>query len=334
METTTLNRAAFDESRQIAEEVFHVLQTIDPVRWRTGVEAAARDRLGRIRAQLQGLLDSKAFATSDAAVRQLQERLRHMARLLEEFQQRRAERLDRTEPDDAEASDLRNLRSRLQPAYAAVAHWLQTHAVEVPTLRPTNHFRSVFHVCTGLILLVSIQHLMDDAQRLVACWIFVAVAWSLEAIRKWMPASNRWIMLPFRQVAHPHEHHGVNSATWYGTAMLLMALFSTTPAASVGIIVLAFGDPFAALIGRRYGRIRLVANRSLEGTTAFVLMGMLAAWVMLSVYYPDLPTSTAIAAAFAGGLAGALAELFSYRLDDNFTIPLAATAASMAVFAL
>ena len=103
-----------------------------------------------------------------------------------------------------------------------------------------------------------------------------------------------------------------------------MLAFLVEPRVSaVAVTVLAFADPAAGLVGRRLGRIRLVHGRSLEGSLTFVVVGALVAWALLMVSYGSVtphPVRMALGAAVCGGLA----ELFSRRLDDNLTVPLAA----------
>jgi dolichol kinase len=91
----------------------------------------------------------------------------------------------------------------------------------------------------------------------------------------------------------------------------------------------------AALVGRRFGRIKLLHGRSLEGSLAFIASGALAAFGLLMVFHPALGLGNAAAMALAGALAGAVAELVSFRVDDNFSIPLsAASGAALAVWGL
>ena len=140
---------------------------------------------------------------------------------------------------------------------------------------------------------------------------------------------NALLMKLFGRVAHPHEHHRVNSSTWYVTALLLLAIFSPPLSSSIGVVVLAVADPAAAFIGRRYGTIRLCANRSLEGTLGFFATGLVSAFAVLLALGPH-PFASMLAVAAVAAAAGALAELLSTRLDDNFTIPVVvATAAAV-----
>jgi dolichol kinase len=200
-------------------------------------------------------------------------------------------------------------------------------AVRVPVTRPTNVTRSLFHVASGVVSLALLRLLPGRAWLIVASGAFFVAAWSMELARRRSGVVNERLMRFFAPIAHPHERHQVNSSTWYVTALLLLSLVSPLRAAEVGVVVLAVADPMAGLMGRRFGRIRLRAGRSLEGTLAFLVSGVLAVLALLTVFHGMLPWPTRVVLAGAGAVAGALAELFSGRLDDNFTIPVASTAA-------
>ncbi len=105
--------------------------------------------------------------------------------------------------------------------------------------------------------------------------------------------------------------------------LLLIVLFRDrmeVAAASWGI--LAAGDSAAGLFGRRFGRRTLAWNRtkSLEGTAAFVLGAVAAAWALL-VWMGRQPLE-AVLLAVPTALFGALIESLPWRLSDNLTVPL------------
>jgi dolichol kinase len=193
-------------------------------------------------------------------------------------------------------------------------------------IRATNYTRSVFHLGSALFAL-GLMHLLPGRAWLVGVSAAFAVSgWTMEIARRRSVAVNERLMALFSPVAHPHERHRVNSSTWYVSALLVLALFAPVRAAEVGVLVLGVADPAAGLIGRRFGRTRLIAGRSLEGSIGFVVAGALAAGGWLAVTGP-LPLPSLAIVAFAGAVTGALAELGSTRLDDNFTIPVSVTAA-------
>jgi dolichol kinase len=135
----------------------------------------------------------------------------------------------------------------------------------------------------------------------------------------------------FAPIARPRERVQVNSATWYMTALVLLASTGSTIVAAVGVAVLGFADPTAAIVGRRFGRVKLVNGRTLEGTITFAVVGAAAALGVMAWLSAPPPLPIVFLIAAASGTAGALAELFSRRVDDNFAIPLVSAAAAVAV---
>ena len=103
-------------------------------------------------------------------------------------------------------------------------------------------------------------------------------------------------------------------------ALLVNLLFPAWIAASA-LAVMLTGDAAAALIGRRFGRHKIVNGKSLEGTASFVIVGFLALSVVLLITQQP---AAYYGAGFIAVFMAALAELFQkqLRLDDNLTIPL------------
>jgi dolichol kinase len=103
-------------------------------------------------------------------------------------------------------------------------------------------------------------------------------------------------------------------------AAALTCLFFVPLCAAAGMAVLMTADAAAALIGRKFGKRKLVNGKSLEGTLAFVLTGVLAAGVCISA----VGVSSLLPYVLPAVILAALAELFQKQLkvDDNFSIPL------------
>lgn len=176
--------------------------------------------------------------------------------------------------------------------------------------------------CLGLVALLPIGALK---------WIsggFAVTGWIFEITRRVWPQWNDRLIWVFSAVAHPRERFVINSSTWYVTALLALSLTEDPMLCTVGVAVLGAGDPIAAVVGRRWGRVRLLYSRTLEGSLAFVVVGTVVAWGLLAVLVPDIPPLTALGLAAVGSGAGAAAELVSGRVDDNLSIPLAAAAAA------
>lgn len=219
------------------------------------------------------------------------------------------------------------LKTQLRDAYAGFATALRTEQVVVPELRPTNYARSFLHAGAAVVCLALIV-LLTPRQLPWAAGAFALWAWGMETARRVSPRANEWMMRLFDVIAHEQERFRVNSATWYMTALVLLALTFSPILAGVSVAVLGFGDPLAGLAGRRFGRIRLVNGRTLEGSLVFVTVGTLAAVGAMHLVGASLSPGTTWLTALAAALAGGLAELLSRRIDDNLSIPLSSAAAA------
>ena len=306
------------ESSDLARELHALLQSIDPARWRQDMADKARQKLDHIREQLTRILDSYEAPQQGSSMAMLYETLQNLARQMEELC-----------PDtDQSAARMKEqwhqLQTRLQPTYANMAVCLEPLAKPVPSLRPTNWGRSIFHLTNSVMCLLLVQHVLDRTGMIIVACGFALFAWTLEALRSKYKGVTEFCMIFLRKFAHPHEHYRVNSSTWFCTALGIMSLTTMPLAASVGIMVLGLADPVAAIVGRRYGRIRLHNSRTLEGSLAFVVSGFVVSLVILSIYYPSVSLGAGLIIAACGAVFGAVAELFSARLDDNLTIPVAA----------
>jgi dolichol kinase len=203
-------------------------------------------------------------------------------------------------------------------------------------LRPTNYVRSVFHVGSALVALLVIEASPWRSLVLGVALAFSAFAWTSELLRRRSPKVNALLMRLFGPVAHHHEHERINSATWFSTALVVLAATGSSIIPAVAVTVLGVGDPLAGLVGRRFGKHTLIHGRSLEGTLAFFFSATLASFAVLRVLHSSgLSAGAALVVAGVAAFAGAVAELVSLKLDDNLSVPLSAAAgAGLALFCL
>ncbi len=226
-----------------------------------------------------------------------------------------------------DASTWDALRADLSEAYESLTSILTADDPDKPA-RPINYNRSLFHAGSGVFALTLALAVLPLVQLVWVSGGFAVWSWSCEIARRVSPRANAVLMRGFKHVAHPSEWNRVNSATWYATAVFGLTLTGSLPLMVVPVAVLAFGDPAAGILGRKFGRTPLVHGRSLEGTSAFVVVGTLAGALTLALARPEYGLFELLIVAGAAGLAGALAELFSRSVDDNLSVPLAAFAAT------
>jgi len=298
-------------------EIYSLLRDIDPSRWRDDLEAAMRARLSRVQEGVAQL----AASVRDERLSAARAKLEEMSRLL-----RDCAPSYRLPDSSAIKAEWLAFRARVAPAYEAVAVSLRAQAIDVPSLRPTNYARTLFHVASAVGSLLLLEMVLPLRSLPWITGGFALVCWTLEITRRRSAWWNDRLLefAFFKRIVHPRERHQVNSSTWYATALFVLALLRAPTIAVVALAVLGLADPAAAVVGRRWGRTRIARNRSLQGSLAFFFTGVIAAWAALLAFHPAAGLGGSLAIAAGATLAGTTAELLSTRLDDNFTVPLAA----------
>ncbi|HYE79648.1 MAG TPA: phosphatidate cytidylyltransferase, partial [bacterium] len=110
--------------------------------------------------------------------------------------------------------------------------------------------------------------------------------------------------------------------------VILLGIFWGRPdraAAMAGLMALAWGDAFAAIIGRRYGRLRYRVfgeQRSLEGSFTMYCFSFLAVMTVLAIEHPDLRLMDRTTLAVVVAVGCTLLEAIALRGMDNLWIPL------------
>ncbi len=125
--------------------------------------------------------------------------------------------------------------------------------------------------------------------------------------------------LQMRQLFKASEHRRFSSMTSFLVAIFLIFLVFPDHLPYLGLGFLTMGDLFGKIVGIRFGRVPLLRGRTLEGSLAFTAGGLAAAW-LLRLALPGLIPPVPLYAVLAGPLFAALVELFSWALDDNFTV--------------
>lgn len=302
-------------AQPLVRELHATLLALDAARFREAKRAELASRLQVLRERLQQAASSNELGdTARARFADIAESLRaHL-------------------PERSEARERwMRLRDELQPRYEALLVALREHAVHAPSLRPTNYVRNVFHVGNAVAVLALLVFL-PSRWLIPLASAFFGLAFFLETSRR---VSERWnavLMKLFGPVAHPYEHYRVNSASWYVGALFVLAWMQRPMVAAIGVGVLGLADPAASIVGRRFGRHKLIHGRTLEGTLTFAFVGALVASAVLFGF--GVAPLTAIVVAIVSGIAGALAELLSRRVDDNFSVPVLTAAAAWGVLGL
>ncbi len=164
---------------------------------------------------------------------------------------------------------------------------------------------------SGLILPV-VYLFMDKFLMLLLVGVLTAVAITVELVKWLSPRFREFFFRLFTPVLRTHERQGeLTGATYYLISVLLCILFFDKHLAVVCIFFMVLGDMSAALVGKMWGKTKLIGPKSLEGSVAcFIVCTAIA----LVKFHPVVGIIGALVATFV--------ELIPLRIDDNLTVPL------------
>jgi len=180
--------------------------------------------------------------------------------------------------------------------------------------------RKLIHLCSLSIPII--YYFIPQSIAIIILSILTFLAVVLDVSRHYFPKIGRLFYMIFGFMLRKHEKDGrkknFNGATYVFISALLGVIIFPKVLFLTAFPILIISDSTAALIGRKYGRHKLLA-KSLEGTLAFFISASIVV-----LFSPKLNGSTT--EYFIGIMAaaiGAIVENISYGLaDDNLTIPM------------
>ncbi|MCG9126970.1 phosphatidate cytidylyltransferase [Candidatus Poribacteria bacterium] len=171
-------------------------------------------------------------------------------------------------------------------------------------LRKTTHLSGLF------IPLLYIT--LDKPVMLIIVGSLTATALFIEFL-KWVSEGFRNLFFRyFKSILRTHEQKGaLTGATFYILSTFLCILFFQKNIAIVCILFVVLGDAVAALVGIKWGRTKLIGNKSLEGSGACLLV---CASISLIWLNPII--------GIVGAFVATVVEILPLRIDDNLTVSL------------
>lgn len=121
----------------------------------------------------------------------------------------------------------------------------------------------------------------------------------------------------FNGMMRSHEYDGkLTGASYVLIGSFFTVLFFPREIAVLALLFMAFGDTFAALVGMKFGKIK-IWNKTLEGTLAGLIV-----CILVSLYSANIPILVRV----IGAVAAMFIEVLPINIDDNLRIPIFAGA--------
>lgn len=179
--------------------------------------------------------------------------------------------------------------------------------------------RKIWHAA-GVTFMALVYQIAGHEKSWLILGISAALIIPFDALRRNNEKLNEIFIRIFGPVMRKHEATNLSGMSYLIMGGIVLMLFNDKHIVTLTLLFLAFGDPTASFCGIRYGKDKIIGNKSLQGTMgAFAVCTLTAA-----VYYynQNLMTERLLIVAPLSGAAGAIAELFPVgKLDDNLTFP-------------
>jgi len=187
--------------------------------------------------------------------------------------------------------------------------------------------RQLVHL-SGVLFVILAQYLGE----IITVYFFIAAVFFLiysEYVRVEQKRINKvvdYMESKIRGIATGMERKGAKrqfmGAFWFYMGCGLTFLIFPFHIATIACIILSVADAFSTLIGHKFGKVKMIGNKSLEGVLAFIISGVIAASLLTDFW-------TALAAVLIGTVAEMIPDISSLQklkenhlIDDNYLIPL------------
>ena len=115
---------------------------------------------------------------------------------------------------------------------------------------------------------------------------------------------------------------------YYSVSLFLLVLLTFSlnkpEIGLLGILIMGYGDGFAALVGKKWGTKPLAfnKNKTVEGSITVFILSIIITFLILTYYYPQVSLNIALLISLSMGVFAFLIEALTPNGFDNLTLPL------------
>lgn len=179
--------------------------------------------------------------------------------------------------------------------------------------------RRIWHFCGVMTAFVLFYFLPYQTSKTVTFCITIPLV-IFDIARLYIPAFNAAFLKSFRLILRDSEKHGLAGSTAMLIGVSIIIFIFPRDVILATMLFQAVADPLASFVGIRYGKDKLIGNKSLQGSLA--AFGACFVLALVFYYTRGLMHERLFIVCLLSGLIGAVSELVPVgKLDDNFIFP-------------
>jgi len=183
---------------------------------------------------------------------------------------------------------------------------------QMPTIPFSHELRRKSIHLIALLIPIGLW-IVPELAALLILGFLAGACLTADLLRMRVPALTRLFFRIFGPLLREHEKGRKLTGSTYLLVGSFLSVWGFGPRiATLVLLYLILGDTTAALVGRRWGRVKL-GKKTLEGSASCLTM-----CVVIALLFPSIPTY----AALVGAPVATFVEWLPWPIDDNLAIPI------------
>jgi diacylglycerol kinase (CTP) len=200
-------------------------------------------------------------------------------------------------------------------------NFLQADSLNLRLRTDVHLLRKLWHCGCGLIgLYFYFASGLTQKEWVPLILTLAFVSLTVDILRIRSARLNKFIMIFMGPFMRESERDSISGFPFYALGVGLALAFYEEKVAILAVLFLIFADPISSFVGIKFGKTKILPNKSLEGSLAGFFVCFLA-----TAFYTSLSgeiTIKILLFSILCGIVGTLSEFLSQKIDDNLTIPL------------
>ena len=192
------------------------------------------------------------------------------------------------------------------------------------------HFlRRIQHIFSGVILVILYKIVEDPSTRIIFNFFGFLILFVMNYGRKRSEIINKVFLSIFSEILRKEEliEKKQISSTYFMLGCTMSLILFDIEIACLAVLILSFGDPIASVVGIKFGKIKIYAEKSVIGNVVCSISCGILTLLYLNYGYKNefnLTSMNNLSKFLVGGITGCISELMpsKFLFDDNMSIPI------------